>query len=105
LIHSDSPRTTLHSLPTRRSSDLRQRMRSAAFSSRLFASPMASPIGQTYSQKAPAIFSIAAIPPAQRGRYRAKKGRRVFATAPSRSEEHTTALQSRFELICRLLLY
>src|SRR3989442_11916296 len=41
-----------------------------------------------------------ALHPAQRGR----RGRRPLRPSPARSEEHTSELQSRPHLVCRLLL-
>src|SRR5688572_31620021 len=36
--------------------------------------------------------------------YRCRRGRRCCALPPSRSEEHTSELQSQSNLVCRLLL-
>src|SRR5690349_24626692 len=46
------------------------------------------------------ILQCSRAPPARRGAPRARKPPR----APSRSEEHTSELQSRRDLVCRLLL-
>src|SRR5207249_5575368 len=37
-------------------------------------------------------------------RARPRRGSRERSTTPTRSEEHTSELQSRFDLVCRLLL-
>src|SRR5207249_10734341 len=44
-----------------------------------------------------------AVPPCRPGPLPAGRGRRPPAVGP-RSEEHTSELQSRFDLVCRLLL-
>src|SRR5207249_11068794 len=72
----------LHSFPTRRSSDLPS---------------TASPLGGTKrtsgSSSVPALTSTPA-----------RMARASRAVWPARSEEHTSELQSRFDLVCRLLL-
>src|SRR5207249_11790619 len=85
----------LHSFPTRRSSDLRLHERRAA----------------CYACNLPAIRwdRRRPLPP---GRFPSRFGRGIRgADGPSRrnrlatrSEEHTSELQSRFDLVCRLLL-
>src|SRR5690349_23990151 len=77
----------LHSFPTRRSSDLTRR-RSALRRKR-----------SRRSRAPPAILKI--IP---RGRRGCCARRSAAPTASIRSEEHTSELQSRRELVCRLLL-
>src|SRR5699024_12381041 len=72
----------LHSFPTRRSSDLRPR------------SPPASPRWPT----APTAAAPCASPPPAAGSSGSNP------PAGRRSEEHTSELQSRFDLVCRLLL-
>src|SRR5438067_6510762 len=89
-FYSPADPRDLHSFPTRRSSDLTL------------------PGGQTTDARLPAQpgspdtlalqvgFTALAIPgPASQLR---------FSVPPSRSEEHTSELQSRFDLVCRLLL-
>src|SRR3712207_6887834 len=57
--------------------------------------------------KVPNLFSSAALDPVQAApgdsEFR-KRGTAVFASAELRSEEHTSELQSRQYLVCRLLL-
>src|SRR5207249_9133607 len=88
----------LHSFPTRRSSDLT----GAIAISRVFVSPEA-PSSGTSSESLLACLKIACA------------FRSSFSTISSdmtltetcfrfRSEEHTSELQSRFDLVCRLLL-
>src|SRR5437868_10665255 len=81
-FYSYPPHRYLHSFPTRRSSDLRpwpRRRRS-------------SPRGQDAGEGARklAVLMVADVPA------------RLLVDA--RSEEHTSELQSRFDLVCRLLL-
>src|SRR5436190_13915308 len=68
----------LHSFPTRRSSDLRPEIR----------------------RLAPTVKSTS---PGSGARLRASMAR-YSARVPSRSEEHTSELQSHSDLVCRLLL-
>src|SRR5690606_39351015 len=93
--------TDLHSFPTRRSSDLPGKV--------LLGGRHAQPVGpdqlaryrrgqRTVSTGPP--FSMAV--PAARGNGRSSK--RVRDNCPRRSEEHTSELQSRENLVCRLLL-
>src|SRR5207248_3984653 len=90
--HSDPPH--LHSFPTRRSSDL---ARSAA--------PTCFPAGSSLPK------SGSACPFRARARRRGRSFRRGSRRRPScrpypspRSEEHTSELQSPYDLVCRLLL-
>src|SRR2546428_10351507 len=76
------PRSTL--FPTRRSSDLS------------FASDAAGASQTTRSAGAPTV--MVPVPRARR------KIRALFPVASARSEEHTSELQSRSDLVCRLLL-
>src|SRR5438094_3750401 len=81
-FYSSANHRDLHSFPTRRSSDLRPRR-----SLRRAKAP------QRARWRAPAL-----------GRCRAK-GRPPVRRAPrARSEEHTSELQSPYDLVCRLLL-
>src|SRR5690606_41898636 len=83
LVSSCGDHRDLHSFPTRRSSDLRARGRAclAALGS---ARPLSN--GSGFSQTD------------------AKRRQGRPAAAPYRSEEHTSELQSRENLVCRLLL-
>src|SRR5436305_5074973 len=78
-LFSRRPRhSALHSFPTRRSSDLRDRWRQHATRMRLDAVTMAAPAPRATSDPEAALIA--------------------------RSEEHTSELQSRPHLVCRLLL-
>src|SRR5206468_9618739 len=88
----------LHSFPTRRSSDLRQ-------------SPRGSPV--VMAQRPPCRGpggNCGAVKPGGTSAYASGRGgtpRVAAAPAPRehrRSEEHTSELQSRSDLVCRLLL-
>src|SRR5699024_12681777 len=85
--HRDLP-----SSPTRRSSDLRSAA-STGSSSRICRTPHRS------SRRPP---PPAGGSPSRTGR--APRRRPEARSARSRSEEHTSELQSRFDLVCRLLL-
>src|SRR5437868_12510168 len=76
----------LHSFPTRRSSDLPSLPRSSTSRARLKSrgGGAAAPI---FPRTIAASFA-----------------RSLGASRPGRSEEHTSELQSRFDLVCRLLL-
>src|SRR5207249_8392349 len=92
----------LHSFPTRRSSDLdsnpalntAQRVRATP------AMAMAAPARETPGCRRPPRATRAA-PPARRALARLAG---LLAAPEWRSEEHTSELQSRFDLVCRLLL-
>src|SRR5207249_11490151 len=85
----------LHSFPTRRSSDLSAPAAPAATTGPLSHAP-----------------SAAKPPGAHRHRREIRRGEVFIASPPlyrssaaqRRSEEHTSELQSRFDLVCRLLL-
>src|SRR5699024_12083581 len=81
----------LHSFPTRRSSDLHLRDRAAVRD--LALDPLGDDliVGQVALEVA--VLGVGALVPA--GLHGAEGGR---------SEEHTSELQSRFDLVCRLLL-
>src|SRR5207249_11525284 len=85
-FYSSDDHRTLHSFPTRRSSDLAARSR----------------------ERRRSDPPVALVDAACRGRDdRRNRNRRVAALAEGtrhRSEEHTSELQSRFDLVCRLLL-
>src|SRR5690606_39924384 len=84
---------TLHPFPTRRSSDLAAGSRSARW--RRLPPPCLRP-----PRRSPPGWSGTSPPPA---RHRAAAAR-APAARPGRSEEHTSELQSRENLVCRLLL-
>src|SRR5207249_12250412 len=79
------PPRDLPSFPTRRSSDLRA----------LHARRGAIPLAQLW---------CAAREPARVGAVRPCEGLRLEQALGQRSKEHTSELQSRFDLVCRLLL-
>src|SRR5690606_41517864 len=93
-IHSSAPRRDLPSFPTRRSSDL--------------------PAARGHKTRrpdgrVPRRHPAAAAGWARAGRRRPRRGPPSASPAgcaawPSRSEEHTSELQSRENLVCRLLL-
>src|SRR5699024_12789196 len=88
LAGSSDPRV-LHAFPTRRSSDLQRQWgsRGRQGAQGLVQYRRQLPTGQRKQQP-------------QQG----PDGQRTAHRAPHRSEEHTSELQSRFELVCRLLL-
>src|SRR5947209_10558185 len=92
---SSRARRELHSFPTRRSSDLR-----AATAARAEPWGTASP-SRAGSGRAAAC---AAARSRRRGRRDEGRGRAAAQAAARRSEEHTSELQSRQYLVCRLLL-
>src|SRR5690606_40805059 len=99
LAHCSAP--PLHPFPTRRSSDLPALppggCRTASRARRSWAAS-----GRALSPAAPCPAQRHASPPADRG-WRARL--KVLACSElNRSEEHTSELQSRENLVCRLLL-
>src|SRR5207253_6886880 len=96
LHYSPHPRV-LHSFPTRRSSDLGVERRAPARGGGRCQSPGARRRGLCAER-----YRVARVPtrPAQR----AARGVRVRPGGGNRSEEHTSELQSRGHLVCRLLL-
>src|SRR5206468_9271201 len=91
-FYSYHPPRFLHSFPTRRSSDL-----STASAARIF------PLSACFTV---AISSLPRhrIPPSCGGTLLFYSRVGGHASLPSRSEEHTSELQSRSDLVCRLLL-
>src|SRR5699024_11278553 len=84
----------LHSFPTRRSSDLAGRVVLAAFSHRRLkrVRRLLPEVATSASPLEIAALRLGRVPLAARN------------GAVARSEEHTSELQSRFDLVCRLLL-
>src|SRR5207249_10851875 len=92
-FHSHPPPPDLHSFPTRRSSDLP---------------------GATDDPASPPLPGGASSPALRASAARTRAARfpngpagsaaRLCRAAAARSEEHTSELQSRFDLVCRLLL-
>src|SRR5687768_17759207 len=88
------PRSTL--FPTRRSSDLPVAVQAEAAAD----SPVViQPAGHGLVRKERHRL---AQPPVRRGQHETDRG--LIAELPARSEEHTSELQSRLHLVCRLLL-
>src|SRR5207249_11991689 len=85
--HAPLPPLPLHSFPTRRSSDLPRRRRCRCARSRAHGRPLAGPAS---SRALPAGTPCSTGSP--------------LRPRAARSEEHTSELQSRFDLVCRLLL-
>src|SRR5207248_4025828 len=93
---SAAPRD-LHSFPTRRSSDLLGRLGTLSQIRRLLQRARRGERGRGAARRAlPALEET----DRRRGARRHRLGRDV----PHRSEEHTSELQSPYDLVCRLLL-
>src|SRR5207253_11101943 len=94
-----------HSFPTRRSSDL-SRGRGLPLGSPSSERGLGSPRSPRRSTNRRGGGSAVRTPPATGGRRppcRAPSPGRLSPRLPSRSEEHTSELQSRGHLVCRLL--
>src|SRR5207249_11638076 len=87
LLHAHSHPRHLHSFPTRRSSDLRTTFSSATLAT---TPSWAGPTLTASTAGSATTVSTAAA--------------RTTPCSATRSEEHTSELQSRFDLVCRLLL-
>src|SRR5699024_12783107 len=85
----------LHSFPTRRSSDLR--LGPAARTPRIGELDLAEATAKTLEDALAWVRDVPATVPAEMHEMAA-------ALVETRSEEHTSELQSRFDLVCRLLL-
>src|SRR5699024_12299163 len=86
------------SFPTRRSSDLRPDQ---------YPHTLRADLGGRHRnplRTAPGGGASAALPQLARGRDHHRASARTVRAAGFRSEEHTSELQSRFDLVCRLLL-
>src|SRR5438105_10325143 len=79
----------LHSFPTRRSSDLERHLRGRGH------------LGRWHRRSPPRARGLQ---PGHRRRSAAYAGGQAVAHEHVRSEEHTSELQSRVDLVCRLLL-
>src|SRR5699024_11956739 len=98
LLSRPRPHRPLHSFPTRRSSDLT-------------ANSGSSETTRSSSTLAPVLTTQANLPGSRWCRSSLWDSTTVFSSAKipenpqsDRSEEHTSELQSRFDLVCRLLL-
>src|SRR5699024_12799754 len=94
VFHSSGHLEHLPSFPTRRSSDLAASSTPVGRSRR--SPPTVSSTGNPAARTCSTARSSPSIP--GRGAYSSSPPR------PPRSEEHTSELQSRFDLVCRLLL-
>src|SRR5690606_40258975 len=94
-----------HSFPTRRSSDLHpqkiQELQARREDVLMVMKELRRQLSvrETLQRQAPAPTTLRRSPPPLPGRATGK-----FPAQPSRSEEHTSELQSRENLVCRLLL-
>src|SRR5699024_12795079 len=95
LVTSPPPPPALHSFPTRRSSDLSWVAACARYSVR---SRSCAASGADHP------CSRACRSTSRWAREVTSRGARPRRTGCARSEEHTSELQSRFDLVCRLLL-
>src|SRR5699024_12745597 len=95
LLSASAPPRDLHSFPTRRSSDLRP------WGRMLSIFRLRPPDGERYSLPAGRRKST---PSHQSSILISPRTPWVDYLRPARSEEHTSELQSRFDLVCRLLL-
>src|SRR5207249_7128967 len=96
--YTSLPHTVLHSFPTRRSSDLR-------FQNNLLTSTTVVDIAMTLaarSGKFPLSVALVMVAPSPVATSSCLPKWTYSETM--RSEEHTSELQSRFDLVCRLLL-
>src|SRR5206468_12724809 len=100
LMHSSRTIPPLHSFPTRRSSDLL--LLNSQPSPGIFDSPGTPAwVTELFSLKMP---PMTAVPPSATRIWVAARSVMIGGTSPTRSEEHTSELQSRSDLVCRLLL-
>src|SRR5207249_5169110 len=100
-LHSPRPHRHLHPFPPRRSSDL---ARPTASSS---SGPSGAPAASRDSTSRAASVGVWPTGCSERGSSRRslRYAHSPTATGPERrSEEHTSELQSRFDIVCRLLL-
>src|SRR5207247_10876676 len=99
--HKHSPHLPLHPFPTRRSSDLSAHPRPLTV-----LTPMRSPVNEPGPMETARPSRSRGVQRASaRTRSTAASRRSEWVTLMSRrSEEHTSELQSRVDLVCRLLL-
>src|SRR5690606_40920144 len=95
--HSAAHHRRSHSFPTRRSSDLRASSASRGGSSR-------SPNGNTSARNRKASGFESMLAKTSLKAFCMRASASCTAHSSSRSEEHTSELQSRENLVCRLLL-
>src|SRR5207249_11019791 len=99
-LHTPRPPRPLPSFPTRRSSDLRDFDASCPW----FANPNNHPLLRPYQIEANAAIEQAIAARKRQMLVAMATGTGKTFTLVNRSEEHTSELQSRFDLVCRLLL-
>src|SRR5207249_10230234 len=102
-FHSHPPPPALPSFPTRRSSDLSPPLpasAAAAWNTSVVKAGTASTALLSAARSCKCRISVASSPLAPRCRVRTRQ----VSALSLRSEEHTSELQSRFDLVCRLLL-
>src|SRR5207249_6304826 len=103
LLYRSAPHPDLHSFPTRRSSDLLQSPFTVSASA-------SSGLPVTFTTTTPGVCTSSGsdgstITLVAAGTCTVQADQASNSTyAPARSEEHTSELQSRFDLVCRLLL-
>src|SRR5690606_40187650 len=101
-LYCSRPHRDLHSFPTRRSSDLFTMTSFNRSQSAVVVSSSGFEIAR------PAQLTIMSTPPKARQTFamasRTELSLVTSTTDPARSEEHTSELQSRENLVCRLLL-
>src|SRR5207249_11257181 len=95
------PHPPLHPFPTRRSSDLTRTISIAASTADWAWFSRARGAPKTAMKPSPMYCRMS---PPQRSTTGTTSPKKVLASASTRSEEHTSELQSRFDLVCRLLL-
>src|SRR5690606_41868664 len=98
-IHYSACINVPHSFPTRRSSDLRHAAKAVGVlnAGRVIGlQPRAAPGEPAHTGRRPGLARMGAQP--------VDAGIKSRHVAPQRSEEHTSELQSRENLVCRLLL-
>src|SRR5207248_8655004 len=98
-LHAALPPRDLHSFPTRRSSDLRRARPSRLSADAAFRGGLDDGLPARHDQASSRSRGVRPVsPPACPG------GSRTTSPAERRSEEHTSELQSPYDLVCRLLL-
>src|SRR5699024_12084946 len=97
VLHSSLHHPDLHSFPTRRSSDLDE-------SFTVFTTRPDTIFGATYAVLAPEHPLVKKIVSEEQQNDVQNYIEKIQAKSDLRSEEHTSELQSRFDLVCRLLL-
>src|SRR5207249_6990765 len=98
-LHCDRDHRDLHSFPTRRSSDLGNLEVDLRMQRRLLGSQLEKAAGRIFD----ANRFVVVVDPDHASTCRQQR-EAASRAADYRSEEHTSELQSRFDLVCRLLL-